>query len=66
MEPQHKTPKPPVLRQPRRLLRFAAILLGLLLLIYAATAATGFLKTENRAPDYRDSAPEAGQTSSDH
>lgn len=46
--------KPPVLRQPSRLLRFALILLGLFVLIYAGTAATGFIRSQNENPEPRD------------
>ena len=38
--------KPKILRQPRRLLRVAAVLFVLLLLVYIATALTGFLRNQ--------------------
>ena len=46
--------KPAILKQPTRLLRFALILLGLFVLIYAGTAATGFIRSQNEHPEARD------------
>jgi len=51
--------KPAVLRQPRRLLKMAAVLVVLLLLVYAATALTGFLRNQEKAPDPRATGAEA-------
>jgi hypothetical protein len=45
--------KPPVLRNPRRLLRFAGLLLLFLVLIYLGTALTGFLRNQEKRPDPR-------------
>lgn len=51
--------KPPVLRNPRRLLQFAGVLLLLLALIYVGTAATGFLRNQEKRPDPRMTGAEA-------
>ncbi len=45
--------KPPILRQPRRLLRIVGAILALLFVVYLATAATGFLRTQTKVPDPR-------------
>lgn len=50
--------KPPVLRNPRRLLRFTGLLL-LLLLVYLGTALTGFLRNQEKRPDPRMTGAEA-------
>jgi len=51
--------KPAVLRQPRRLLKMAAALLVLLVVVYAATALTGFLRNQEKRPDPRMTGAEA-------
>lgn len=51
--------KPPVLRNPRRLLQFAGLLLLLLALIYIGTALTGFLRNQEKQPDPRMTGAEA-------
>lgn len=51
--------KPPILRRPRRLLMLVGALLALLLIVYLATAATGFFRTETKAPDPRMTGAEA-------
>ena len=51
--------KPPVLRNPRRLLRFTGLLLLLLLLVYLGTALTGFLRNQEKRPDPRMTGAEA-------
>lgn len=50
--------KRPVLRNPRRLLRFTGLLL-LLLLVYLGTALTGFLRNQEKRPDPRMTGAEA-------
>lgn len=45
--------KPAVLRNPRRLLKFAGLLLLLLALVYIGTALTGFLRNQEKRPDPR-------------
>lgn len=45
--------KPPILRQPRRLLMIVGAILALLFVVYLATAATGFLRTQTKVPDPR-------------
>lgn len=57
--------KPPILRQPRRLLRLAALLLALLVLVYSATAVTGFLRNQEKTPDPRMTDAEAPLASAD-
>lgn len=59
MPKSRSRPRPPVLRNPRRLLQFAGALLALLVLIYAATAATGFLRNQEKRPDPRMTGAEA-------
>jgi len=51
--------KPKILRQPRRLLRVAAVLFVLLLLVYIATALTGFLRNQEKTPEPRMTGAEA-------
>lgn len=51
--------KPPVLRNPRRLLRFAGLLLLLMFLLYLGTALTGFLRNQEKQPDPRMTGAEA-------
>lgn len=51
--------KPPVLRHPRRLLRFAGLLLLLLGLVYLGAALTGFLRNQEKRPDPRMTGAEA-------
>ncbi len=51
--------KPPVLRNPRRLLQFGGLLLLLLALVYLATALTGFLRNQEKRPDPRMTGAEA-------
>lgn len=51
--------KPPVLRNPRRLLHFAGLLLLLLALVYMGTALTGFLRNQEKRPDPRMTGVEA-------
>ncbi|MFS0740612.1 hypothetical protein ABC365_08385 [Brevundimonas sp. 3P9-tot-E] len=51
--------KPPILRRPRRLLILVGVLLVLLFIVYLATAATGFLRTETKVPDPRMTGVEA-------
>ncbi|MNY25496.1 hypothetical protein D3C86_1592820 [compost metagenome] len=53
------TPKPPFLRNRRGLLKFVGIMLLLFALIYAATAATAFLRNQQKAPEPRLSDTEA-------
>ncbi|EKY29965.1 hypothetical protein HMPREF0185_00855 [Brevundimonas diminuta 470-4] len=43
--------KPPILQRPRRLLMVVGAILALLLIVYLATAATGFLRTQSKVPD---------------
>ncbi|MET4685156.1 hypothetical protein [Brevundimonas faecalis] len=43
--------RPAILTWPRRLLAVVGAILALLLLVYLATAATGFLRTEQKVPD---------------
>lgn len=51
--------KPPILRQPRRLLMMVGAILALLFVVYLATAATGFLRTQTKVPDPRMTGTEA-------
>lgn len=51
--------KPAVLRNPRRLLRFAGLLLLLLALVYLGAALTGFLRNQEKQPDPRMTGAEA-------
>ena len=51
--------KPPVLRNPGRLLQFGGLLLLLLSLVYLDTALTGFLRNQERRPDPRMTGAEA-------
>lgn len=51
--------KPAVLRNPRRLLKFAGLLLLLLALVYIGTALTGFLRNQEKRPDPRMTGAEA-------
>lgn len=51
--------KPPILRQPRRLLMIVGAILALLFVVYLATAATGFLRTQTKVPDSRMTGTEA-------
>ncbi len=51
--------KPPILRQPRRLLMIVGAILALLFVVYLATAATGFLRTQTKVPDPRMTGTEA-------
>ena len=51
--------KPPVLRNPRRLLRFAGLLLLLMFVLYLGTALTGFLRNQEKRPDPRMTGAEA-------
>jgi hypothetical protein len=51
--------KPPVLRNPGRLLQFGGLLLLLLALVYLATALTGFLRNQEKRPDPRMTGAEA-------
>jgi len=51
--------KPPILRQPRRLLMIVGAILALLFVVYLATAATGFLRTQTKVPDPRMAGTEA-------
>lgn len=51
--------KPPILRQPRRLLMIVGAILALLFVLYLATAATGFLRTQTKVPDPRMTGTEA-------
>lgn len=51
--------KPPVLRNPRRLLRFAGLLLLLMFVLYLGTALTGFLRNQEKQPDPRMTGAEA-------
>lgn len=51
--------KPAVLRNPRRLLKFAGLLLLLLALVYIGTALTGFLRNQEMRPDPRMTGAEA-------
>ncbi|GAA0778533.1 hypothetical protein [Brevundimonas olei] len=51
--------KPPILRQPRRLLIIVGAILALLFVVYLATAATGFLRTQTKVPDPRMTGTEA-------
>lgn len=51
--------KSEVLRRPRRLLMLVGTLLALLLIVYLATAATGFLRTQMKSPDPRMTGAEA-------
>ena len=52
-DPVKDADKPPILRQPRRLLKLAAVIFVLLLLVYVGTALTGFLRNQEKAPDPR-------------
>lgn len=45
--------RPRLLRRPRQLLMTVGALLVLLVVVYLATAATGFLRTQTKAPDPR-------------
>ena len=51
--------KPPILRQPRRLLMIVGAILALLFVVYLATAATGFLRTQTKVPNPRMTGTEA-------
>jgi len=51
--------KPQILRQPRRLLVVVGAVLALLIVVYLATAATGFLRTQTKVPDPRMTGTEA-------
>ncbi|MEN5178023.1 hypothetical protein D3C73_1035940 [compost metagenome] len=51
--------KPPILRQPRRLMMIVGAILTLLFVVYLATAATGFLRTQTKVPDPRMTGTEA-------
>ncbi|MGX1747981.1 MULTISPECIES: hypothetical protein [unclassified Brevundimonas] len=51
--------KPPILRQPRRLMMIVGAILALLFVVYLATAATGFLRTQTKVPDPRMTGTEA-------
>ncbi|EGF93898.1 hypothetical protein CD944_12115 [Brevundimonas diminuta] len=51
--------KPPILRRPRQLLMLVGALLALLFVVYLATAATGFLRTQTKTPDARMTGAEA-------
>lgn len=51
--------KPPILRQPRRRLMIVGAILALLFVVYLATAATGFLRTQTKVPDPRMTGTEA-------
>lgn len=51
--------KPPVMRDPQRLLRFAGLLLLLLGVVYLGTALTGFLRNQEKRPDPRITGAEA-------
>lgn len=51
--------KPSILRRPHRLLMVLGLILVLLFVIYLATAATGFLRTETKVPDPRMTGTEA-------
>lgn len=49
--PLANKPKPPILQRPQRLLMVVGAILALLLIVYLATAATGFLRTQSKVPD---------------
>lgn len=51
--------KPPVLRNPKRLLQFGGLILLLLALVYLGTALTGFLRNQEKQPDPRMTGAEA-------
>lgn len=51
--------KPSILRQPQRLLMVVGAILALLAVVYLATAATGFLRTQTKTPDPRMTGSEA-------
>jgi len=51
--------KPPILRQPRRLMMIVGAILALLFVVYLATAATGFLRTQTKVADPRMTGTEA-------
>lgn len=51
--------KPPVLRNPRRLLILLGILAAGFVVLYVGVGATGFLRTETKAPDPRMTETEA-------
>ena len=51
--------KPPVLRNPRRLLILLAILAAGFVVLYVGVGATGFLRTETKGPDPRMTETEA-------
>lgn len=57
--PQPDREKPPILRRPRRLLMVVAAILVLLAVVYLASAATGFLRTQTKVPDPRMTGSEA-------
>lgn len=42
--------KPSVLKKPRSVMRFLMILIALFVLVYAAVAATAFLRTQSQDP----------------
>lgn len=50
--------KPPVLKNPHRLLKLLGVLLGVFALLYVGVAATAFLRTQGRD----DQRPMAGDT----
>lgn len=52
-------PKPPVLRNPRRLLILLGVLLVVFVVLYIGVGATGFLRTQTKAPDPRMTETEA-------
>lgn len=51
--------KPPILRQPNRLLRLLGLIGVLLVLIYLGAALTGFLRNQEKRPDPTMTAAEA-------
>lgn len=51
--------KPSILRRPQRLLIVVGAILALLAVVYLATAATGFLRTQTKTPDPRMTGSEA-------
>jgi len=51
--------KPPVLRNPKRLVQFGGVLLLLLAFVYLGTALTGFLRNQEKRPDPRMTGAEA-------
>lgn len=57
--PLENKEKPPILRQPRRLMMIVGAILALLFVVYLATAATGFLRTQTKVPDPRMTGTEA-------